>query len=49
MCWFDNDGDGDVWLKDECADCDFCQVDDLFHEAVCKNRELCKYRGEEST
>ena len=37
------DGDGDLWLKDECSDCKFCKIDDLFVDAICTAKGLCAH------
>ena len=41
-CCYATDEDGEFWIKDECADCKYCVIDDLFFEAICDNKELCE-------
>ena len=42
-CCYKIDGDGELWLKDECADCKFCTIDDLFFDPICTAKGLCTY------
>lgn len=37
------DGDGDEFIKDECAECGLCVIEDIFYEAICKSNKLCEH------
>ena len=37
------DDDGDLVIKEKCADCSLCIVEDIFYEAVCKSNKLCEH------
>lgn len=37
------DGDGEAWLKNECAQCSHCDLIDSCPEAVCTARKLCEH------
>lgn len=40
---YKKDEDGELWLKDECTDCKFCKIDNLFVDAVCTAKGLCAH------
>ena len=40
---YDFDEDGDLLLKDECSDCEFCKIDDIYCEGVCSAKQLCEH------
>lgn len=31
------------YIKEECAECSLCVVEDIFHELICKSDKLCEY------